>query len=1261
MGNNEAEKLQGLPKPSVEALLTIPERHQFKKSAPKASLLGLDRLAAAKRAEQQLANKPTVPSLMHQDTDDADNNNATQDTQQISNKFNHPKSKHRSYRGSAQHRDNNNQEDTRSRPHSHHPSSSPYERRRSRSPNYRRDSRQSHNDPSNTRYNHTDNNRDTAGRRSDHRDDDLDGYHHRRSSSYRDYNNNDKRSNYRGDGGHLGRGREWVSGGGSRGGGSGHRVHFDPSSNAPLPGVEAPSEFSHRKRIINGVFTPKGEVTDRSPNLQSGIDSYAADDEGNNNNNNTNDADKKKWLEEQRALDRDWYDREEGGAADNDEGHFLSADPDQDPALQKKQQAMMQRQQRVTRQDGSRMSLQASKRANELQKDMNAWEENRLMTSGVVQQREVDMDFSGDGDVRAVLIVHDTRPPFLDGRFLFTKQKGPVLPLKDPTSDMSVISRNGSKLVKEIREKKDANKSRSRFWEVAGSKLGALTGLTEGEREEAAKAAEVLKDEVGSDDDVPSEEEEEYGGGENNKEKDSTAVGGDKKKPRRGAKKSQFKSHLQKNEAVSEFAKNKTMAQQRQFLPVYNVRDEMLQVIRENQVVVVVGETGSGKTTQMTQYLHEDGYTRFGTIGCTQPRRVAAMSVAKRVSEEMDVDLGKQVGYSIRFEDVTSEETVIKYMTDGVLLRETLTEPDLDRYSAVIMDEAHERSLNTDVLFGILKKVVARRRDFRLIVTSATLDADKFSNFFGSVPIFKIPGRTFPVDVLFSKTPQEDYVDAAVKQAIAVHLGHPAGDILIFMTGQEEIEATCFSLADRLERLGEGVPPALILPIYSQLPADLQAKIFNKAPDGVRKVIVSTNIAETSLTIDGILYVIDSGYVKMKVYNPKMGMDALTVFPESQAAANQRSGRAGRTGPGTCWRLFTEMAFRGEMLTTTVPEIQRTNLANVVLLLKSLNVDDLMSFDFMDPPPQENIANSMYQLWVLGALDNTGGLTGLGRKMVEFPLDPPLAKMLLVGAELGCSNEILTIVSMLSVPSVFFRPPDRAEESDAAREKFFVPESDHLTLLHVYQQWKSNGYRGDWCAAHFLQAKGLKKAKEVRSQLMDIMIQQKIPLLSCGNDWDTIRRAVCSAYFHNAAKQKGIGEYINCRSGIPCHLHPTSALYGLGYTPDYIVYHELVLTAKEYMQCVTAVEPEWLAEMGPMFFSIKKGFGGRLEARDKERDAKEAMEVEMAEVEERGRRRAKEEAEVREKREKERQRSSIAAPGAAVVNRGGGVRRRFGL
>ncbi|CAG8698322.1 10198_t:CDS:10, partial [Ambispora leptoticha] len=603
--------------------------------------------------------------------------------------------------------------------------------------------------------------------------------------------------------------------------------------------------------------------------------------------------------------------------------------------------------------------------------------------------------------------------------------------------------------------------------------------------------------------------------------------------------------------------------------------------------VVVIGETGSGKTTQLTQYLHEDGYSKYGMIGCTQPRRVAAMSVAKRVSEEMECKLGTTVGYAIRFEDCTSSETKIKYMTDGVMLRESLKEPDLDNYSAIIMDEAHERSLQTDVLMGLLRKVISRRRDIKLLVTSATMNAEKFSAFFGHCPTFTIPGRTFPVDIMFSKTPCEDYVDSAVKQVLSIHIGSPAGDILVFMTGQEDIEITCQVIAERLEQL-DNPPPLAILPIYSQLPADLQAKIFEKAADNARKVIVATNIAETSLTVDGIMYVIDTGYNKLKVFNPKIGMDSLQITPVSQANANQRSGRAGRTGAGTCYRLYTEQAYHHEMFPNTIPEIQRTNLANVVLLLKSLGVKNLLDFDFMDPPPQDNILNSMYQLWVLGALDNTGELTPLGRKMVEFPLDPSLSKMLIISEQLGCTAEILTIVSMLSVPSVFYRPKERVEQSDAAREKFFVPESDHLTLLHVYTQWRSHGYREDWCVKHFIHAKAMRKAQEVRSQLMDIMNAERMEYVSCGTEWDVVRKCICSAYFHQAARVKGIGEYVNCRTGMPCHLHPTSALYGLGYTPDYIVYHELVMTSKEYMQCVTAVDPYWLAEMGPMFYSIKE-------------------------------------------------------------------------
>lgn len=547
-------------------------------------------------------------------------------------------------------------------------------------------------------------------------------------------------------------------------------------------------------------------------------------------------------------------------------------------------------------------------------------------------------------------------------------------------------------------------------------------------------------------------------------------------------------------------------------------------------------------------------------------------------------------------------------MTDGVLLRESLVQRDLDKYSCIIMDEAHERALNTDVLMGLLKKVLARRRDLKLIVTSATMNSDRFARFYGGAPEFVIPGRTFPVDIQYSRTPCEDYVESAIKQVLAIHVSQGAGDILVFMTGQEDIEVTCDLIAERLRLLNDP-PELLILPIYSQMPADMQAKIFDRAP--VRKVIVATNIAETSLTVDGIMYVVDSGFSKLKVYNPRMGMDTLQITPISQANASQRAGRAGRTGPGRSFHLYTELAFKNEFYIQTIPEIQRTNLANTVLLLKSLGVEDLLDFDFMDPPPQDTITTSLFELWSLGALDNIGDLTPMGRRMTAFPMDPSLAKLLITSCtDYQCSEEMLIIVSMLSVPSVFYRPKERQEESDAAREKFFVPESDHLTLLHVYSQWRINGYSDAWCVRHFLHPKALRRAKEIREQLHDIMTVQKMDLVSCGTDWDVIRKCICSGYYHQAAKVRGIGEYINLRTSVTVQLHPTSALYGLGYLPDYVVYHELILTSKEYMSTVTSVDPHWLADLGGVFYSIKeKGYSAR-EKRVTEMEFNRKMEIE---------------------------------------------------
>lgn len=572
-------------------------------------------------------------------------------------------------------------------------------------------------------------------------------------------------------------------------------------------------------------------------------------------------------------------------------------------------------------------------------------------------------------------------------------------------------------------------------------------------------------------------------------------------------------------------------------------------------------------------------------------------------------------------------------MTDGVLLRESLTQRDLDKYSCIIMDEAHERALNTDVLMGLIKKVLARRRDLKLIVTSATMNSERFSRFYGGAPEFIIPGRTFPVDIQYSRSPCEDYVDSAVKQVLAIHVSQGAGDILVFMTGQEDIEVTCELIEERLHQL-VNPPKLMVLPIYSQMPADLQAKIFDPAPPGVRKVIVATNIAETSLTVDGIMYVVDAGYSKLKVYNPRMGMDTLQITPISQANASQRAGRAGRTGPGKAFHLYTEQAFKNEFYIQTIPEIQRTNLANTVLLLKSLGVKDLLDFDFMDPPPQDTITTSLFDLWALGALDHIGDLTAIGRTMTAFPMDPSLAKMLITAStEYECSEEMLTIVSMLSVPSVFYRPKERQEESDAAREKFFVHESDHLTLLHVYTQWKSNGYSDGWCIRHFLHPKALRRAKEIREQLHDIMVgQQKMELVSCGTDWDVIRKCICSGYYHQAARRRGVGEYINLRTSVTVQLHPTSALYGLGDPPDYVVYHELILTSKEYMSCVTAVDPHWLADLGGVFYSLKSKEYSAKDRRIIESEFNRKMEIERQMMEDR----IKEEKRRHEEDEKEK-------------------------
>jgi len=634
--------------------------------------------------------------------------------------------------------------------------------------------------------------------------------------------------------------------------------------------------------------------------------------------------------------------------------------------------------------------------------------------------------------------------------------------------------------------------------------------------------------------------------------------------------------------AMEEKTERERMAATRASLPIFQYREDLLKAVEEYQVLIIVGETGSGKSTQIPQYLHETGFSKLGKIGCTQPRRVAAMSVAKRVSEEFGCRLGEEVGYAIRFEDCTSKDTVIKYMTDGMLLREVLLKETLHDYSVIILDEAHERTINTDVLFGLLKNLVQQRKDIKVIITSATLDAEKFSSYFFNCPIFTIPGRMFPVEVLYTTEPEADYLDACLVTVMQVHLTEPEGDILVFLTGQEEIDTACEVLYERMKKLGPAVPELIILPVYSALPSEMQTKIFDPAPEGSRKCVIATNIAEASLTIDGIYYVVDPGFAKQKVFNPKMGMDSLVVAPISKASARQRSGRAGRTGPGKCFRLYTEAAFQHEMLPTSVPEIQRSNLGMTVLALKAMGINNLLGFDFMDPPSAQTLVQALQNLYNLGALDEEGLLSRLGRKMAEFPLEPALSKMLMASVDLGCSEEIVTVVAMLSAQNIFFRPREKQAQADQKHAKFFQPEGDHITLYTVYEAWKRNNFSNAWCHENFIHARSMKRAQDVRKQLLMIMDRYKLDLVSAGRNFNKIRRAICSGYFYNCAKKDPQEGYKTLVEQTPVYIHPSSSLFHS--QPDWVVYFELVLTTKEYMRECCSIEPKWLIELAPRFF-----------------------------------------------------------------------------
>uniref|UniRef100_A0A7S2UZ15 RNA helicase n=1 Tax=Fibrocapsa japonica TaxID=94617 RepID=A0A7S2UZ15_9STRA len=643
-------------------------------------------------------------------------------------------------------------------------------------------------------------------------------------------------------------------------------------------------------------------------------------------------------------------------------------------------------------------------------------------------------------------------------------------------------------------------------------------------------------------------------------------------------------------------AKYYEILRKRTTLPVYDFLEDLKAKVRGNQVVIVEGETGSGKTTQIPQFLVEDGYAKEGyySVACTQPRRVAAMSIAQRVAEEMDVVMGEHVGYTIRFEDCTSQNTILKFMTDGMLLREAMADPFLEKYKVIVLDEAHERTLSTDVLMGLVKELLNQRADLKVVVMSATLDALKFQEYFNSAPLLKVPGRMYPVEIFYVPEPERDYVEAAIRTVIQIHKCEEPGDILLFLTGEQEIEDTCRKLRDEAGNSDENEGEMVVFPLYSSLPPKQQQLIFQSAPGPRfpggppgRKVVVSTNIAETSLTIDGVVYVVDPGFSKQKVYNPRIRVESLLVSPISKASANQRSGRAGRTRPGKCFRLYTEKSFHQELQEQTYPEILRSKMSNVVLTLLKLGVEDLVHFDFMDPPAPETLMRALELLNYLGALDDDGNLTDLGNRMSELPLDPQLAKMILASPEFHCSNEMLSIVAMVSVPTIFLRPKEAQKAADEMKAQFAHVDGDHLTLLNTYHAYKQAGESREWCYEHFINSRSMQAAENVRQQLSRIMTRMGLTLVSTDfnskNYYTNIKKCLVSGMFMQVAHLERTGHYLTVKDNQVVSIHPSSVL---DVKPPWVMYEDFVLTTKNYIRTCTSVRGEWLVEIAPHYYDL---------------------------------------------------------------------------
>ncbi|MDO8558435.1 MAG: ATP-dependent RNA helicase [bacterium] len=615
-------------------------------------------------------------------------------------------------------------------------------------------------------------------------------------------------------------------------------------------------------------------------------------------------------------------------------------------------------------------------------------------------------------------------------------------------------------------------------------------------------------------------------------------------------------------------------------LPILESRGKIIETVFQNQVTIVVGETGSGKTTQIPQYLYHAGFAKDGIIGITEPRRIAAISTAEFVAKQLKMPLGGLVGYQVRFDDTSCDGTQLKFMTDGILLREFQSDPDLRKYAIIVVDEAHERSQNIDFALGLLKNLLKRRKDLKVVVASATIDEGKFSRYFDNAPVINVSGRMFPVTTAWSEKniPEEKMVDAVVGKVREIHEQESLGDILVFMTGQDTIHA----VIEGLEELH--LSDLVTIPVYAALSQEEQQKIFAAYP-GKRKVVVATNIAETSITIDGIVCVVDSGLVKQSNFHPESGIESLDVVEHSQAGCEQRKGRAGRTQAGICYRMYTQENFQARTKFTE-PEIRRTSLASVVLAMEDIGIKDIREFDFIDPPEKEAFFEAYETLIALGAiLREKKGLTETGKSMARLPLEPRIARMLLEAAKHNCVKDVSTIAAFLSVRSIFVRPKEKEVEADAAHYRLKVPSSDALTFLKVWRAYEQAGFSSSWCFGNFLNAKALQEVVKIRTQLFEILSREGMELTE-SKDQDAIAKAVSVGLAYNLFEHRSRQWYRGVlRTNSEVAIHPSSAVFGnMGL--HWVVACEIVRTTKVWARGCTAVKPEWLPDIAPPLYKF---------------------------------------------------------------------------